>query len=86
MNHPTNDEAGPAPLDRLLRRAKVLDVTALSTSGLYAAMAEGRFPRPLRIGRNAVAWRESEVRAWMDGQPRAEPTGSGDGGDLPPAA
>lgn len=52
--------------ERLLRRGEVLDRTALSTSSLYALMGKGEFPRPRRIGKTAVAWRESEVAAWIE--------------------
>jgi prophage regulatory protein len=58
--------------ERLLRRKEVEELTGLSRSGLYRLMEEGRFPRPLKVGRASVRWRLSEVRAWMDGCPRAE--------------
>ena len=49
----------------LMRRPAVEAKTGLSRSALYAMMAEGRFPRPVRISAKAVAWRASEVAAWM---------------------
>jgi len=36
-------------------------------------MAEGEFPRPVKISKGAVAWRESEVVEWMDTRDVAEP-------------
>lgn len=37
-----------------------------SRSALYRAMDDDGFPRPVRIGRRAVAWVEAEVQAWLD--------------------
>ena len=50
-------------------------MTGLSTSRLYAAMQDGRFPRPRRIGKGphgAVAWLLSEVHQWMRTRPVAD--------------
>lgn len=51
---------------RLLRRPVVQEMTGLSRSSIYAKMADGTFPRPVQIGARAVAWRASDIRAWMD--------------------
>ena len=40
---------------RFLRRADVEELIGLSRSTIYAAMEAGEFPRPVRIGRRAVA-------------------------------
>ncbi|MDG4647920.1 AlpA family phage regulatory protein [Roseibacterium sp. SDUM158017] len=57
--------------DRLLRRREVEAMTGLSRSSLYAAMAEGRFPRPVRIGLKAVAWRSREIAEWIEARQEA---------------
>lgn len=52
--------------DRLLRRAEVLQMTGIGgTSTLYGWMANGEFPRPVKLGVRRVAWRESDVREWI---------------------
>lgn len=53
-------------IDPLHRRKVVENVTGLSRSSIYAKIAEGTFPRPVQIGARAVAWRASDIRAWMD--------------------
>lgn len=50
---------------RLMRRGEVERTTGYSTRGLYDAMRAGAFPRPLKIGRNSVAWISTEVEAWI---------------------
>lgn len=52
--------------DKLIRRPQVQEITGLSRSSIYDQMERGTFPRPLRIGSRAVAWRESEVLDWMN--------------------
>ena len=55
---------------KLIKLSGVRELTALSTSGIYAAMARGDFPKPLKLGARGVAWREQEVLAWIDSRPR----------------
>ncbi len=40
-------------------------------STIYAWMARGEFPKPVRIGSNRVAWRLSDLEAWRDSRPVA---------------
>ena len=51
---------------RILRRPEVEDRTGLSRSTLYAMIAEGTFPRPIRLGKRAVGWPEKAVSDWIN--------------------
>lgn len=54
----------PPPLqsgDRLLDLSELKRVYPKSTSGIYAEIRAGKFPAPVRIGPNRVAWIESLV-------------------------
>lgn len=51
--------------DQLLRRPAVQLLTGLSRAGLYAAMQRGEFPRPVKLGRRAVAWPRSAIDEWI---------------------
>ncbi|MFZ5756932.1 MAG: helix-turn-helix transcriptional regulator [Pseudomonadota bacterium] len=71
--------------DALLRLPQVEALTGLSRSSIYrfaqtdrAAKQENPFPSPVRLGLRAVAWRESEVMAWIASREStaAEPTAS----------
>lgn len=55
----------------LIRRPDVEKATGLRRSTIYAMMAEGSFPKPIRIGKRAVAWRASEVQAWIEAREAA---------------
>ena len=70
MTDPTGgQESGDC--DRFLRRKEVEYLTGLSRTTIYRHMKKGLFTQSVRIGPNAVAWRESEIRAWMADRPRA---------------
>ena len=55
-----------------LRRPQVEVATGLSRSSIYAMMDAGDFPRPVRIGKRAVAWPQSAVEAWLAQRPVSE--------------
>ena len=50
---------------RILRRDEVLRLIGLKKSALYELMAEGHFPRPMKLGERAVGWRAGDVAAWL---------------------
>ena len=51
-----------------LRRRTVETKTGLSRSTIYARIAAGTFPKPVRIGLRSVAWLQSDVEQWMADQ------------------
>jgi len=59
-----------------LRRPAVEAATGLSRSSIYAMMDSGYFPRPIRIGKRAVAWPESAVNEWLASRPIANQNGA----------
>jgi prophage regulatory protein len=50
---------------RILRLSGVREKTGKSTSGIYADMAAGTFPRSVPIGVRTVGWLSSEVDDWI---------------------
>lgn len=54
-----------ANIKRFLRRPQVQELTGLPESSLYAEMAKGRFPKPIKLSANRVAWLEDDVAAWQ---------------------
>ena len=51
---------------RFLRRPEVEMVTGLPRSTIYDRMSEGTFPKPVKIGPQAVGWLEDEIAAWVE--------------------
>ena len=58
------NEGSDAPA-RVLRLPRVQARTGLSQSTIYARVANGTFPKPVRLGPRAVGWIESEVDEWI---------------------
>jgi prophage regulatory protein len=52
--------------ETLLRRPDVETRTGLSRSTIYEWMKRGEFPQPVKLGVRIVAWRESDVTAWLE--------------------
>jgi prophage regulatory protein len=51
--------------EALHRIRQVLAACGLSRSELYRQINGGSFPRPLSLSQRAVAWRESDIQAWI---------------------
>ena len=51
---------------QILRRNEVEKATGLGRSTIYAKVAAGEFPSPMKLGRRAVGWRSVDVEKWLD--------------------
>lgn len=50
-------------INRFLRLPEVGTVQGIKRSTIYNRIADGTFPRPVRLGPRMVAWPESEIAA-----------------------
>jgi prophage regulatory protein len=50
------------------RRKAVLDTFQFSNSTLYQKIADGSFPKPVKMGAQMVGWYEDELEAVQRGQ------------------
>lgn len=73
----TPDIAPPLPGTligaRILRRPDVEAATGLSRSAIYAGMRAGTFPQAVSLSPKAVGWRTSDIFAWLERRPVAQP-------------
>jgi prophage regulatory protein len=44
---------------------EVKTMTSLSKVTIYREMRRGVFPKPLRLARNRVAWKQAEILNWL---------------------
>lgn len=58
---------------RLLRLRQVIELTGLKRDTIYRYIRAGQFPRQRRISERASAWREDEIKEWIDSRPVVEP-------------
>ena len=55
----------PRPPEQLLRIADVQTRTGLSRASVWRLVRDASFPAPVRIGRRAVAWLDTEIDSWI---------------------
>ncbi|WP_447763340.1 helix-turn-helix transcriptional regulator [Sphingopyxis panaciterrae] len=51
--------------ERLVRIRTVMNRTGLSRTTIYRKIAEGTFPRQVRIAVRSSGWRESQLEQWI---------------------
>ena len=56
---------------RLRPLSWVLDVVPYSKQSIYRLMSINKFPRAIRLGGNRVAWKESDILAWIASKEQA---------------
>ncbi len=61
-------ESRDLSLPIFLRVQSVVRMTGLARSTIYEMMAEERFPKQVRIGARAVAWRRADIFEWSNGR------------------
>ncbi len=52
-------------IDKIYRLPDAMAVTGLCRTSLYNALAAKDFPEPVKLGKRAVGWRESDLEAWV---------------------
>ena len=55
---------------KILRLPQVCELVGLGRSTVYAKLAEGTFPVPVRLGPRAVGWRTRDILAWLEDSER----------------
>jgi prophage regulatory protein len=55
----------PLPIERLLTLRDVMKVTTLSKGSVYRLVGKGRFPAPIKLSDERIAWRVSVIARWM---------------------
>ncbi|VVD86902.1 transcriptional regulator [Pandoraea communis] len=56
---------GARSFERLYKLPSVVERVALSRAEIYRRIKEGTFPQPVKIGARAVAFRGSDIDAWL---------------------
>lgn len=52
-------------IHHILRRPEVERLTGLSRSTIYRMMADGEFPKPVKLTRKSVGWPKNAVLDWL---------------------
>ena len=60
---------------KIMRRREVEKTIGLSRSSIYSMMAVGEFPKPIRLGKRAVGWQQSDIETWLSERPHSQGNG-----------
>jgi prophage regulatory protein len=63
------EEIGVANKERIVRMKTVLERTALSRATIYRKIADGTFPRQVKISVHGAGWHESDIDRWIANPP-----------------
>lgn len=58
--------------ERLIRLKELKIIVGYSSTSIWRRCKEGSFPKAVRIGPSAVAWRLSEVKEWIDSREKVK--------------
>ena len=61
-----NSEKAGQPLQRLYRFPDVVKMIGLCRTTIYEMFSRGEFPKPVRLSGRAIAWRENDLRDWIN--------------------
>jgi prophage regulatory protein len=53
-------------MSNIIKLPALKEKTGKSRSSLYLMIANGSFPKPIKLGRRSVGWLESEVENWIE--------------------
>lgn len=59
-------------MTKLLRINDVIATIGLSRSSIYLLMSQSLFPRPIRVGKRAVAWNSQTLLDWINARPTSK--------------
>ena len=59
-------------LDRLIPIAELVQISSLSKATLYRQISDGTLVAPLKLGKHRIAWRLSDIEAWLKSHGRAD--------------
>ena len=58
-----------APQPEFYRLTDVLAKIGVGKTTVYKMIGRGQFPRPVKLGERAVAWRRSDIEGWIATRP-----------------
>lgn len=65
----TRDLIEVLPPGGFSRRRKVLELIPWSAATLHRKVAAGAFPRPVALSEGCTAWRNDDLRPWIESRP-----------------
>ncbi|HIL03077.1 MAG TPA: AlpA family transcriptional regulator [Candidatus Thioglobus autotrophicus] len=51
---------------KLIKLPEVIEITTLSRASIYRLIADGKFPKQVKLSTRACAWVEQDVLNWLN--------------------
>lgn len=55
-------------IDRFVREAECKQISGLSRTRRWELERDGKFPKRIQLSERAIAWRLSDLMAWIEGR------------------
>lgn len=70
--HPTPSDTTihPTGTDRIIRKKELALMLGVSDATIYRWVENEGLPSPIKLGKNSVGWRLSEVNEWLNSRER----------------
>ena len=68
--HTLPDE-GFLRLAQIIGSKGTIPIIPVSRSTWWSGVKEGRFPKPVKLGKRTTAWRVADIRTLIEGEPAA---------------
>lgn len=56
-------------MSRIIKLCEVIQLTSMSRSSIYRAMAEDNFPLPIKLTSRSIGWPLASVEDWIANRP-----------------
>ena len=56
----------PSDQPKFIKLPEVVSICCMSKTSIYAAIRQGRFPKPVKLGNRCAVWVKSEVHGWVE--------------------
>ena len=53
-------------MDKLIRLPRVMELTGLAKSTVWAWVKDGRLPKSKKLSKRVAVWKESEILTWIE--------------------
>jgi predicted DNA-binding transcriptional regulator AlpA len=67
VNHRLPPE-GFVRINQLCNHKGTRGILSISKSSFWAGVREGRFPKPVKLGKRTTAWKVADIRKLIDGE------------------
>ena len=51
---------------KIIKLPEVMEITTLSRASIYRLIADGKFPKQVKLSTRACAWAEQDVLDWLN--------------------